>query len=188
MGEMKDRRIALEIARQCAPVLAGVKPSNLLIIEKTELSSVVKTLEGTGVCEKLLWWENGKSVWLIYRKEQIEMLLGQNEIAAFFKTYGYTKLTCINEILGRLKKRYISYLDKRMDFPHEIGLLLGYPMADVEGYIFHKGKNSLLNGYWKVYGDAEAARKIFDVYTQVKQFIVDEIRDGKNFRQILSVC
>lgn len=31
MEEHRNKKTALEVARQCAPVLAGIKPSNLLI-------------------------------------------------------------------------------------------------------------------------------------------------------------
>lgn len=37
------------------------------------------------------------------------------------------------------------------DFPHEMGILLGYPVEDVEGFIINNGKNELYTGYWKVY-------------------------------------
>lgn len=184
----KERQTALEIARQCAPVLAGIKPSNLLIVEHTPASVIVDVLDGTGVCQKLLYESDTKSVWLIYRKSWLYELLGREDIADFFKACGYTQLTVLENVLECLSVRYVTYLDRRMDFPHEIGLLLGYPMADVKGYITNKGRDCLLNGYWKVYADADEAKKIFDVYTKVRQFIVGEISCGKSFCQIPGVC
>lgn len=50
------------------------------------------------------------------------------------------------------------------DFPHEIGLFLSYPIEDVLGFIENRGKNYILNGYWKVYGNEEEARKSFFKY------------------------
>ena len=32
MEDHRNKKTALEVARQCAPVLAGIKPSNLLIV------------------------------------------------------------------------------------------------------------------------------------------------------------
>ena len=60
----------------------------------------------------------------------------------------------------RLKER-IRQLE---DFPHEIGLFLSYPIEDVLGFIENRGKNYILNGYWKVYGNEEEARKSFFKY------------------------
>ena len=93
MSRDEDRKIKLEIAQQCAPVLAGVKPSNLLILENTDIGYVVKKLEGTPVSKKVLWCSNKKSVWLIYREDQLKDILADGESAAFFKTCGYTRLT-----------------------------------------------------------------------------------------------
>lgn len=188
MSRDEDRKIKLEIAQQCAPVLAGVKPSNLLILEDTDIGYVVKKLEGTGVSKKVLWRSDEKSVWLIYREDQLKEILADQETASFFKTCGYTRLTDIQTVLGRLRRRYMTYLESRRDFPHEMGLLLGYPIADVKGYIRNKGRNSLLCGYWKVYDDTEAAKKIFNIYNQVKQLIIEEIMGGKEFYQIVNAC
>lgn len=43
-------------------------------------------------------------------------------------------------------------------YPHEIGVLLGYPLADVRGFIEHRGCGATAVGPWKVYGDIEGAR------------------------------
>ena len=46
-------------------------------------------------------------------------------------------------------------------FPHEIGVLLGYPAEDVKGFVVNEGKNYLYSGYWKVYGDLSEAKQLF---------------------------
>ena len=42
---------------------------------------------------------------------------------------------------------------KRMRFPHEVGLFLGYPFHDVEGFVKHAGKNFIACGRWKIYAN-----------------------------------
>ena len=184
MGCHRNQNTVLEVAHQCAPVLAGIKPSNLLIVEKIKVPDIVEVLQGMDVGKKLLHKTDTKSVWLIYRSTWLKELLDCRDIADFFRTYGYTKLTELDVVLSRLGQRYVAYLDSRTDFHHEIGLLLGYPIADVQGYILNKGRYCLLNGYWKVYSDAEGAKKIFDIYTKVRQFFVREVKNGKQFYQI----
>ncbi len=58
------------------------------------------------------------------------------------------------------------------EFPHEIGLVLGYPPADVSGFIRHKGANFLACGGWKAYSDPEAALRTF----QRNRFCAEECR------------
>ena len=51
----------------------------------------------------------------------------------------------------RITKQRLMLLDIILEekgaFPHEIGLLLGYPVEDVLGFIRHQGKNYLYTGY-----------------------------------------
>ena len=47
------------------------------------------------------------------------------------------------------------------DFPHEVGLFLGYPPGDVEGFRLNHGRNFKLCGLWKVYCDMEQATARF---------------------------
>lgn len=54
-----------------------------------------------------------------------------------------------------------SKLQSDPDFPHEIGLFLGYPAEDVKGFIENKAACSKCSGCWKVYGDEQAARILF---------------------------
>lgn len=51
-------------------------------------------------------------------------------------------------------------------FPHEIGLFLGYPPEDVEGFRLHRGRDYKLCGCWKVYSDVEGARQCFRRYAR----------------------
>ena len=63
---------------------------------------------------------------------------------------------CIIQLMKRLKDSE--------DFPHEIGLFLGYPPEDVRGFIDNHARNCKYLGFWKVYGDVEKAKKIFAKY------------------------
>ena len=56
--------------------------------------------------------------------------------------------------------RLISRLRTEKDFPHEVGLFLGYPPADVDGFM-HRKESYKLCGLWKVYDDVEGAVRQF---------------------------
>ena len=47
------------------------------------------------------------------------------------------------------------------EFPHEIGVFLGYPLSDVVGFIENSGRNFTCCGCWKAYGDPQAAQRHF---------------------------
>ena len=69
---------------------------------------------------------------------------------------GHKPAQCVARLARRLHESH--------DFPHEIGLFLGYPPEDVSGFIENKAACAKCVGCWKVYGDEEAARKRFAKY------------------------
>lgn len=164
----------LRIAEQCAPVLADVKPANLLMLENSTTEEVKNLTEGSGAMIYFLYRGKRKCAWLIYREEKLERILRKKSNQRFLKKYEY-KVFSVNAVLRCLSERAAQYLDGTMPYPHELGIILGYPLEDVEGFIRCEGKNYLLSGYWKVYGDVEAARRTFALYQKVKREAVGKV-------------
>ena len=77
---------------------------------------------------------------------------------------------------------------EKKDFPHELGLILGYPPEDVEGFVSQQGKNSLYTGYWKVYKDTEAKKALFDRFEYAKEILIHLLSCGIGMKEIISVC
>ena len=59
--------------------------------------------------------------------------------------------------------------------PHEIGIFLGIPRGDVEGFIKNQGKNYLLNGYWKVYTGLDRAIELFRSYDASRYMYLNKL-------------
>ena len=72
------------------------------------------------------------------------------------------------------------------EFPHEIGVFLGYPLDDVRGFIEnpHGGK---VCGTWKVYGDEAQAEKAFERFKRCSACICRHMDSGKSLAQIFNV-
>ena len=85
---------------------------------------------------------------------------------------------CVHKFLAQLGYREFGVVDciERLknrfgaggEFPHEIGLFLGYPLADVIGFIENAGRNCKCNGYWKVYSDECEAARLFAKFRHCK--------------------
>ena len=80
-----------------------------------------------------------RSMIYVYQKEKLNKLCACKQIQNIFKQYDYN-CTSLDTLILDLQKRLNDY-----DFPHEIGLFLGYPMTDVLGFI--EGKEYLSVGY-----------------------------------------
>lgn len=83
---------------------------------------------------------------------------------------------CIVQLAQRLRQR--------LDFPHEIGLFLGYPPEDVCGFMENKACNCKCVGCWKVYGDEAAAQKKFDQYKKCTRVYCDQWAKGKDIERL----
>ncbi|MBQ7128480.1 MAG: DUF3793 family protein, partial [Clostridia bacterium] len=69
-------------------------------------------------------------------------------------------------------------------FPHEVGLFLGYPPEDVKGFIENNAKCSKCVGCWKVYGDEEKAKKCFENYKKCTRIYKELYLKGKTIERL----
>lgn len=172
MEDACNKRI--EIARQCAPVLADIKLSNLLLLADSSDEEIREMVHRYEVEVQYLYRGIKKNAWFLYRREKMNELLSDKENREFLYRYGYRDFTC-SEVLKRLGIRAQLYMDKKAAYPHELGLLLGYPLCDVKGFIEYEGKNYLISGYWKVYRDVESAKQTFALYHKSRQEAVQRV-------------
>lgn len=84
-----------------------------------------------------------------------------------------------------MRGRYDRYVKGQGAFPHEIGLLLGYPPEDVMGFVVNRGKNYLCNGYWKVYANREQKEGIFETYDQVREGMIRRLAEGTSLEDMI---
>lgn len=181
---MKER-LWETIASQCAPVLMDVKPSNLLILTKEEESEFLQMEALRGIDSLCLYAGDKKSTWFLYRRDWMEAELLWPHTQEFLNSYGYCSgQDTVEELLQRFRKRFTDYKEGQIDFPHELGVFLGYPLYDVKGFIEHQGKNYLCSGYWKVYGNETTARKTFQLYQTVKDMLLQMVHAGRDLYEV----
>ena len=183
--EMDAQSVPLQLALQCAPVIAGIKISNLLTINTKKLRELSKILKKTNLSFRVIYPGRERLVILVYKEEELRKYLESESVKTFISELGY-KTSDISGILPVFVRRYIRYMELRQDFPHELGLFLGYPVEDVEGFIRHNGKNYLYSGYWKVYKDAETKIKLFKNYEKVQTEIVRMLYEGIDIMGIIA--
>lgn len=64
-------------------------------------------------------------------------------------------------------------------FPHEIGVFLDYPLADVIGFIEHGGKNCKCCDVWKVYSNECATQVLFTRFMKCTEVYLRVFARGK---------
>jgi hypothetical protein len=154
------------LIRSAAPTLAGLKAGSLFPCRfgsraqlTDELRQINRRLGGKGLRLLPLRIREDSALLYLYRPRLLQRDLENSEARRLLAEVGYDDLRpgrCLPQLLRRFRSG--------TDFPHEIGLFLSYPPEDVRGFIRHKGRNCKCVGCWKVYGDAEEARRRFESY------------------------
>ena len=185
MERMDKVELKNQLVLQCAPLLAGIKPSNLLTLRGHSTAEVEEVFRGTDIRVQVLCVTRRQIVLLLYRETELLAYLGQAKVAEAMAAFGYP-VRNLEHIFERLAVRYQRYMSDRKTFPHELGLLLGYPVADVLGFVENDGQNYLYSGYWKVYENVQAAKDTFERYTQAKERMIHMVSAGTEIRTILA--
>ncbi len=182
--KMNLEELETQMALQCAPLMAGIKISNLLIVQNSNVGDVEKILEGTPITSDILYQTSRKTTFLLYRASEVKNYLNTEKVKVAMHQFGYEKMD-LPSILKELSVRYHGYMSRREEFPHELGLLLGYPVEDVLGFIENRGQNFLYTGYWKVYGNVDEAVALFARFERVKEQMIRMVSVGMDIPEIL---
>ena len=167
----------------CAPALMGVKPANLFRYSSQnnadvyqEIANWNEHLKKFGICLTVLKEcpLNNSYLIYIYRPSMLEPILKDAQTQNFLKKYGYQNDGNIEDALFTLS----NHLCLAKEFPHEIGVFLGYPLEDVIGFIENKGQDYVYCGYWKVYSNLRSAMKSFDIYKNCTSYCKDRYEHG----------
>ena len=127
---MDLKNIETQLALQCAPLITGLKISNMLIVSNEDEKLVRAILKRTGIsCYRLLQNEK-KITLLLFRRNQLEKFLEREDVSEVLREEGYVEIQ-LGRILSIFQMRYRAYMNGSKIFPHEMGLLLGYPVEDV---------------------------------------------------------
>ena len=176
------------IAQNCAPTLAGIKTGSMFSAEykdrkalARELFALNALLAKHGLRAVLLRYMKRRALIYLYRPDALEQDLLDPLAASILRDRGY-HASDPRLCLGRLIRQF-----RQSDsFPHEIGLFLGYPPEDVQGFITNPHAGYQCVGCWKVYGDREKAERIFDRYRQCTKAMCRAAARGKTLEQLIA--
>jgi hypothetical protein len=162
---------------ECAEVLAGVKPANLIsLVNRTRpcgrnlyqlwhqfSERVVSRLDNLQV---MLLHNKGTALLLLcYNKASLEQHLAHSGIRALLHKAGYLSEAGIDRLLAELKRRVAT----KKTFPHEIGLFIGYPAKDVAAFMGLIKLPFTCQGPWKIYGNPGQSLSLADQFRHKRQ-------------------
>ena len=172
------------LVRHWAPTLAGWKAGSLFRArgQRAETRRTVcrwnQRLAAAGVTLRILREEPDGALVFVFRREGLERVLSAPESRRFLAERGYG---------GGGADTLLEELSRRLaggEFPHELGLFLGYPLSDVVGFILNRGQNCKCTGCWKVYSnEAETCRR-FAQFKRCQQIYAYQFQNGRTLSQL----
>lgn len=169
-----------QFVRSTAPTLAGLKTGSLFPFRYTSRKQAVRELRDynrqltpKGLRLLPLRMDDRFALLYLYRPGRLGEDLRAEGAAAILRKAGYPdcdETACLTELRRRLTEQ--------ADFPHEIGLFLGYPPEDVRAFMEHRNEGCKCVGCWRVYGDEETARRKFDQYERCTDSYLNHVANG----------
>lgn len=170
------------IVRHCAPTLANLKTGSLFvcpIADKPSFFSSLRSLNELLVPKGLralpLRIREYSALVYLYRPSRLKKDLEDPAAIKILQDHGYS---CYGKCLPKLIER----IRASEEFPHEIGLFLGYPPEDVQGFLDHRPCKC--SGCWKVYGDENKAKKTFDLYKKCERVYCQQLAQGIDIKRL----
>lgn len=171
-----------------APLLVGLRPACLLSFRRRKfadfeglLASYQRCFQCKGISVYRLA-ESGECVLILfYRAAALSRMLRLPAARALLSALGYPVDGTLSDLLGELAYRVRTC----RVFPHESGLFLGYPVADVRGFMEHHGRDYRCSGCWKVYANEAEARELFDLYASCTRTFCARLAEGKAFPELV---
>lgn len=157
------------------PILFNAKPAELLNIglnaKWEEFKELLKMSPDIGLIE--IRKVNKLQQILFFNRNVLSEKLSAHVNQGFMLKMNYpwpfSQKTCLELLVKKIK---------HLDFPHEIGLFLGYPLKDVLGFMGLARFPYIKTQGWRVYGDERLSDQWFKKYQAARQLIRQKIDIG----------
>lgn len=159
------------------PILFNTKPAELLNIglnnnvKWEEFKELLKMRPAIGLIE--IRKVNKLQQTLFYNRYVLGKRLSTPMNQDFMKKMNYpwpfSWETCLEQLVKKIQ---------HLDFPHEIGLFLGYPLEDVLGFMGLAPFPYIKTQGWRVYGNEQLSDLWFKKYQAARQLMRERINVG----------
>lgn len=169
-----------------APTLAGIKTGNIFTVKNGayDINQEIRMLNGVLTKKGLrlipLRRKNSNTLVYVFRPDRLQEDLNLPEAEEILENKGYP---CgdVNCCIAFLVKRLMT----EEDFPHEIGLFLGYPPSDVKGFMENPSEGVKCSGCWKAYSNECEAERLFEEYKKCSRFYQKQIESGRSLESLV---
>ncbi|MHB1398335.1 MAG: DUF3793 family protein [Trichloromonadaceae bacterium] len=174
--------LAAFLAMETAEVLEGVKPANLINLADRRQPcgrNLFQLWQRHGrsllAASGLAWLElpgrRGSLLLLAYQAEALTALLARPATQALLTRAGYANPADPEAALEQLAQRLTQE-----EFPHEIGVFLGYPLKDVAAFLGWVELPFTSQALWRIYGQPDRSLALADRFRQCRCRMAQRLR------------
>lgn len=178
--------LAAFLALGTAEVLAGVKPANLLRINNRHYPCGRnmyqlwqqyghELLVNSPIVAATMRSSDSGVLLLLYSPTLLQRRLNSRSARTFLHSLSYRDPHNINKTLADLTSHFVDD-----EFPHEIGLFLGYPLKDVTAFMGRTKLTATAQRLWKIYGHPRRSIALADLYLQQHQKVAFALRNNQH--------
>lgn len=176
------------ILEMLGAVILGSKPAEIINVpgskedKKIKLSQIEAFFSNCSrITYRIITTHDGGKRVLFINEKSMEKVLVNKRCINFLKFVGYPADYELSDYMDELVFRLQSE-----EFPHEIGVFLGYPLKDVLGFMGY-GKNELVEvRNWRIYGDKEISYEVYNNFMRDKA-IMKEMIESMNINELRRV-
>jgi len=146
-------------------VACGIKPAAIISISKDDFQRL-RQLE-TRISVKVIARAENKFNVFVYNRWVLFAVLRDDACRRILFELGYTDFEQGESLVQQLLRR----IQRKGDFPHEIGIFLGYPLKDVCGFMGINQLKLTKRMGWNMYGDTAESEKLYWKQKKLRQQI-----------------
>lgn len=173
------------LGKNCGVTFAGLKVASLFRLKKDQaegLDYYAACFAKKGFKFFVLRDDGDRLLLYVYHEKRLEKRLAEPAVSEFLAKRGY-RFSGVDEAISQLQSAFGG-----AEFPHEIGVFLGYDLNDVVSFIDCPAQGAIFTGCWKVYHDAEEKAKLFARFDRCAHCICEKLREGVSLTRIFQVA
>ena len=174
------------IVQSSSPTFCNIKPGNLFFVKNDDFdSSKFEAWKESFFKKGLMAFANqiseGSTAILVLNVCWVRKILADIFVQSYLSEKGY-HTSSVFDFVEELFTRMIE----NEGFPHEVGVIIGYPVHDVIEFENHQGNDCKYCGCWKSYSDIENARECHCKFTECSRLCKKWYGEGYSINQIIT--
>lgn len=188
MSEQQGRQgLAKWLALELAPTILGSKPSTVLTIKDNKYFPFLelwrqhgrKVLDNSILQQFTLKETAAMMIVLFYRSDTLAKCITDSQHRKFLQQQGYPVHAGVDQCLAVLKQRFAD------SCPHEMGILLGIPLGDVQGFMGLSCQQLTCRGCWHIYGNPQCSLLLMEQFKEDRSLVYRLLNQGSAPSEIL---